>query len=353
MKIAIINDTHWGVRNDSQHFLDYFKRFVDNIFLPYLDEHHIDTVIHLGDIVDRRKYINFVTLRHLKDTLLHPILDRGIDFHVIIGNHDVPYKNTNDINSMAELFDKHKVSYYSDPSVQTFDGTDILFLPWINSSNYSDSMNHIKNSKAQVCFGHLEIAGSPMMRGVTNEHGMSVEDFKNFDMVVSGHFHTKSTNSNINYLGTQYELTWSDYQDPKGFHIFDTNTRELEMIRNPYRMFHKIFYDDVKKTSDEILHQDYSMYEGTYVKVVTQQKENPYTFDLFMDKLHQESPIAIQIVDDHLNLHLEGDDDLINQTQDTVTILSKYIENMETTVPKKKLDSLMRTLYNEALYMEI
>jgi hypothetical protein len=118
-------------------------------------------------------------------------------------------------------------------------------------------------------------------------------------------------------------------------------------------MFHKIFYDDVKKTSDEILHQDYSMYEGTYVKVVTQQKENPYTFDLFMDKLHQESPIAIQIVDDHLNLHLEGDDDLINQTQDTVTILSKYIENMETSVPKKKLDSLMRTLYNEALYMEV
>ena len=141
MKIALINDTHWGIRNDSQFFLDYFKRFVDNIFLPYLDEHQITTVIHLGDIVDRRKYINFVTLRHLKDTLLHPLLDRGVDFHVIIGNHDVPYKNTNDINSMSELFDQHNVSYYSEPSVQSFDGTDILFVPWINTENYEPHTN--------------------------------------------------------------------------------------------------------------------------------------------------------------------------------------------------------------------
>ena len=113
MKIAIINDTHWGARNDSQQFLDYFKKFVDNIFLPYIDENKIDTVIHLGDIVDRRKYINYVTLRHLKDNLIQPLLKRQIDLHVIIGNHDVPYKNTNDINSMAELFDKHSVKYYS------------------------------------------------------------------------------------------------------------------------------------------------------------------------------------------------------------------------------------------------
>ena len=353
MKIAIINDTHWGARNDSQQFLDYFKKFVDNIFLPYIDENKIDTVIHLGDIVDRRKYINYVTLRHLKDNLIQPLLKRQIDLHVIIGNHDVPYKNTNDINSMAELFDKHSVRYYSEPEMVTFDYTDILFVPWINTSNYAKSLDMIKNTKAQICMGHLEIAGCTLMRGITSDHGISIDTFKHFDTVLSGHFHTKSTSSNVHYLGTQYELTWSDYQDPKGFHVFDTKTREIEMIRNPYRMFHKVFYDDVKNTSDEILHKDYSMYGNTYVKVITQEKENPYTFDLFMDKLYQENPIAVQIVDDHLNLHLEGDDDLINQTQDTVTILSNYIENMETSVPKKRLDNLMRTLYNEALYMEV
>ena len=172
MKIAIINDTHWGARNDSQQFLDYFKKFVDNIFLPYIDENEIDTVIHLGDIVDRRKYINYVTLRHLKDNLIQPLLKRQIDLHVIIGNHDVPYKNTNDINSMAELFDKHSVRYYSEPEMVTFDYTDILFVPWINTSNYAKSLDMIKNTKAQICMGHLEIAGCTLMRGITSDHGI-------------------------------------------------------------------------------------------------------------------------------------------------------------------------------------
>ena len=150
MKVALVTDTHFGARNDSNIFDEYFYKFYDNIFFPYLEKNNIKTLIHLGDIVDRRKYINFVTLRHLKDTLLHPLLDRGVDFHVIIGNHDVPYKNTNDINSMAELFDQHNVSYYSEPSVQSFDGTDILFVPWINTENYANSMNHIQTSKAQI-----------------------------------------------------------------------------------------------------------------------------------------------------------------------------------------------------------
>jgi hypothetical protein len=72
-----------------------------------------------------------------------------------------------------------------------------------------------------------------------------------------------------------------------------------------------------------------------------------------MDKLYQANPVNIQIVDDHLNLNLEDDEDIVNEAEDTVTILSKYIDNMETNVPKKRLDNLMRTLYNEALYMEV
>ena len=353
MKIALITDTHWGVRNDAHHFLNYMGKFYDNIFFPYLEENGIETVIHLGDIVDRRKYINFVTLRHLKDTFLNRIAEMNIDLHVIIGNHDVPYKNTNDINSMRELFDKHDVSSYWEPATINFDGCDIALMPWINNSNYAQAIQHMKDTPAQILFGHLEIAGCLMMRGMTNEHGMDVGDFSKFDLVASGHFHTKSVTKNIHYLGCPYELTWSDYQDPKGFHIFDTDTRELEFVRNPYRMFNKLFYDDTGKEASDILEKDFSGYEGSYVKVVTQSKENPYWFDQFMDKLYQSNPVNIQIVDDHLNLNLEDDEDIVNEAEDTVTILSKYIDNMETNVSKKRLDNLMRSLYNEALYMEV
>ena len=100
MKIAIVTDTHWGARSDAVSFLDYFSKFYDNVFFPYLDKHGIDTVLHLGDIVDRRKFINYVTLNRLKDKFLNPIIKRNIDFHCIVGNHDVPYRNTNDINAL-------------------------------------------------------------------------------------------------------------------------------------------------------------------------------------------------------------------------------------------------------------
>lgn len=352
MKIALVTDTHWGIRNDSSIFLDYFYKFYNNIFFPYLKDNNIKTICHLGDIVDRRKYINYVTLRHLKENFIDRCSNENIDLHVIVGNHDVPYKNTNEVNAMNELFDKSNIKYYSEPTDVMFDETLITIMPWINNSNYAESIEHIKNTPSQILFGHLEIAGCLMNRGVVNDHGMNVTDFSKFDMVCSGHFHTKSTKNNVNYLGCPYELTWADYQDPKGFHIFDTETREIEFIENPYRMFHKLFYDDSEKTQQQIMDIDFDSFEGTFVKVVTQNKSNPYWFDLFMDKLYQSNPFNIQVVDDHLNLNLEDDDDIINEAEDTLTILSKYIDGTSTRVSKKKLDILMRSLYNEALHME-
>lgn len=351
MKIALITDTHWGVRNDSIAFLDHFDRFYNDVFFPALEKRNIKTVIHLGDIVDRRKYISYVTLRRMKDTFISKL--EKYDTHVIIGNHDVPYKNSNEINSMQELFDQHNIKYYSEPETLTFDGCDILLMPWINNSNYSDSLSAMRNTSAQIMFGHLEIAGCLMMRGMLNEHGMKIEDFEKFELVASGHFHTKSVNKNIHYLGCPYELTWSDYQDPKGFHIFDTETRELEFVKNPNHMFHKIFYSDQNKTLDELMEYDFAPYKDSYVKVVKNSVDNPYWFDKFMDELIRSEPINIQVVDDHLNLDLEDDEDLVNEAEDTLTILSKYIDGMGEAVPKKRLDTLMRSLYNEALHMEI
>ena len=352
MKIALVTDTHWGIRGDSQIFLDYFGEFYNNVFFPYLQENNIKTICHLGDIVDRRKFINYVTLRHLKTDFIDRCINDDIDLHVIVGNHDVPYKNTNEVNAMQELFDRSNIKYYSEAEDVMFDDTLITIMPWINSGNYKNSVDHIKNTPAQILFGHLEIAGCLMNRGVVNDHGMDVADFSRFDIVCSGHFHTKSTKNNVNYLGCPYELTWADYQDPKGFHIFDTETRELQFIENPYRMFHKLFYDDSDKTHEQIMDIDFDSFEGTFVKVVTQSKNNPYWFDMFMDKLYQSNPFNIQVVDDHLNLNLEDDDDIINEAEDTLTILSKYIDGIETRVPKKRLDNLMKSLYNEALHME-
>ena len=44
MKIAIITDTHFGARNDSVQFDEYFYQFYEGQFFPYLQKNNIKTV---------------------------------------------------------------------------------------------------------------------------------------------------------------------------------------------------------------------------------------------------------------------------------------------------------------------
>jgi DNA repair exonuclease SbcCD nuclease subunit len=353
MKIALITDTHWGARGDSPAFAEYFNRFYYEHFFPYLAEHGINNIFHLGDIVDRRKYINFVTARHLRRFVEH-CDSSGIHLDVIIGNHDTSFKNTNEVNSMRELFEhsKYDINYYSDPIVVKLGDVDIAVLPWICSGNYEESMEFIKKTNAQVLFGHLELAGFEMYKGAVNDNGFDSKIFDKFDLVCSGHFHHKSTRGNINYLGAPYEMSWSDYNDPRGFHVFDTETRELEFIRNPLTMFNKVHYHDQDKTLDEIMAVDFDHYKGSYVKLIVHTKTNPYWFDMFVDKIEKAGVLDLQVVDDNLNLQLEDDGDIVNEAEDTLTVLSKVVEQVDSRVDKKVLYTFLSSLYTEALSVE-
>ncbi len=358
MKIAVLGDTHFGARNDNSAFHDYIERFYVNVFFPYLKDNKIKHIIQLGDLFDRRKYVNFFTLKRSRDYFFDPIATNDLRMSVFVGNHDTYYKNTNEVNSPELLLQEYSkyVHIYSEPTDLYLDGEDspVALLPWVCSGNYADSMNYVQNTKAQVLLGHLELAGFEMYRGITNDHGMDAKLFDKFDVVMSGHFHHKSSKGNVHYLGTPYEMTWSDYNDPKGFHIFDTDTRSLTFVENPYKLFRKWFYDDTKWEGPEHLDTlNFDEVKDTFVKVVVKNKNNPYWFDLYIDRLEKAGVIDLQVVDDHLHLDLEDDGDITNDAEDTLTILRKVIDGIEhNTVPKKELDLFLTTLYNEALYVE-
>jgi hypothetical protein len=144
------------------------------------------------------------------------------------------------------------------------------------------------------------------------------------------------------------EFTWSDYNDKKYFHIFDTEDQSLTPIHNPITMFEKGFYDDAKETFETISEKDYSNYTGKFVKIIVVNKDNPYWFDTFLDKVHAASPLHVSVVDDNKHMDFYGDDD-IEDVEDTLTILSNYIDGLEIQGKKKPLNELMTTLYNEAL----
>ena len=352
MKIAVVNDTHAGARSDSLAFNDYFFKFWDGVFFPYLKEHNIKHVIHLGDMVDRRKYINFVILNSWRKKFVERLRDKKIKLDLIVGNHDVPWRNTNEVNAMTELFGKFEnVRIFSDPCEIKYDDLDVLLLPWINSENREASVDLIKKTKAQIVLGHLEIAGFEMERGCVCHEGMARADFDKFDMVISGHFHHKSTDGTIFYLGTQYEITWGDFGSDKGFHVFDTDTRELTFVRNPHKMFHKIVYDDTEKDFD-YKKIDISGCSGAYVKIVILNKTNPYIFDRFLEKLYKESPLDITIAEDTNELLTPDEEDANIVAEDTLTILHKYADKINEEIDTDRLKKLLRELYVESMNIE-
>lgn len=353
MKICILGDTHFGARNDGPAFHKFFERFYAECFFPYMEEHGIDYVIQLGDVFDRRKYINFNTLQESHRYFFQPLDSRLEKSWLLVGNHDTYYKNTNDVNSPALLLQQYEnIHAVTSPYETSFGGTSILFIPWICDDNHEEVMEAINKSKSQIVVGHFEIDGFEMYRGSVHQGGMSRDVFDKFELVLSGHFHHRSKHGNIHYLGTPYEMTWSDYDDPKGFHILDTDTRELTFVENPFRMFYKVFYDDTDKQTAEVLSIDFEKYKETYVKLIVQNKTNPYTFDLFVTKLEEAGVHNVQVVDDHKHLDAMSDDEIVEEAENTLSLLTKYVRQMDDSIDKPQLEDLMRHLYQEALSVE-
>ena len=354
MKIALINDTHAGARGDSLLFNEFFFKFWEGTFFPYLKDNGITHIVHLGDVVDRRKFINYVILNQWRKRFFDVLEREGITMDVIVGNHDVTYKNTNEINAMHELFDRYdNINVFIDPVERTYDGLQIALMPWINSSNYENSLQFLQDTKSEIVFGHFEISGFEMDRGNVCQAGLDKKIFNRFDMVLSGHFHHKSSDGTIYYLGNQYEITWSDYNDQRGFHVFDTNTRDLTFIPNPCRMFYKISYDDTEQSFESWKDYDFSVHKDTYVKVVVVNKTNAYLFDSVLEQLNKAGVADIAIVEDFSDTTTDDDQELIDQAEDTMTILSKYIDGLTLDVDSVKLKNLMRELYIESLNVEV
>jgi predicted phosphodiesterase len=345
MKLALVTDTHAGIRGDSDTFAEYQERFWYEQFFPYLEEHGITSIVHLGDVTDRRKWVSYKTLHRFKQ-----VMDKmrfEYDLSIIIGNHDTYYKNTNRVNSMDCLFD-NGIDVYDEVAEATFDGLDVLIVPWINSDNEKNTLKRIKESKSTVCFGHLNLAGFPFAKGIVSTDGMNKGVFRKFDMVFSGHFHTRSHADNIWYLGSPFEQTWIDYGEARGFHVFDTETLELEFVPNPHKMFSKVFYDaDVE---DEFLKNkiDFDTYKRNAVKVVANEINDQYIFDKFIVEMEAADPWHLQIID---NTDAASRDDIEIEhieSKGTLELLNDYVEQTQYD-NKDDVKGLMKSLFEEAI----
>ena len=268
MKIAIITDQHFGARKNSKLFHDYFLKFYNDVFFPTLEQEGITTIVDMGDTFDSRKGIDFSALSWAKNNYYDKLKDYTI--HTIVGNHTAYYKNTNEVNAVDLLLREYdNVKIYSQPTEIKIDNLDILLVPWINPENEDQTFKCLTNTKCDVVMGHLELNGFHATQGHIQEHGTPVSAFERFTRVYSGHYHIRSNKENIYYLGNPYEMFWNDWNNTRGFHLFDTETLEHTPVDNPYTIFKKIFYEDTPYQTF-----DTRKYEGKIVKVIERQKSD-------------------------------------------------------------------------------
>jgi len=231
----------------------------------------------------------------------------------------------------------------------------ITVIPWICNQTKEEAYRLIHSNSSRFLFGHLQISGFEMDRGRFAEEGEEITGFTKYDAVLTGHFHHKSSYGSIHYLGSPYEMTWKDFDDPKGFHIFDTETSQLEYIENPYKIFIKLVYDDDAHNLDQLIESvtSCSNIKNAYAKVIIKNKNNTFWYDTFIDKITESGISDLQIVEDHYNLNISPDNDIICQAEDTLTILTKYIGTIDVNVDTFKLDQLLRELHEEAGLMRV
>ena len=345
MKIGLITDTHYNFRKANKAFHEYFERFYNDIFFPNLKKNKIKTVVHLGDAFDNRKGVDYWALQWAKRNVYDKFEQLGITVYSIVGNHDAYYKNTNEINAIDSLLSEYSnVIKISSPSEFTIGELNTVCLPWICGDNEKETFDLLNKTDAKVVFGHLELNGFMAHPGHLNKDGMSKEIFNKFDRVFSGHYHTRSDDGKVFYLGNPYQMFWSDVNDVRGFHYFDTDTYKLDFIKNPHSMFERIYYDDA------IPEIDYSLFSNKMIKVVVRKKEDQLKFDNFIDLLTHQNPSELKIIENY-----EVEDSFVDYTdveiEDTLTILNKYVEESEFDLNKDMIKKILKDTYKEALEM--
>ena len=347
MKIAIITDQHFGARKNSKLFHDYFLKFYEDIFFPTLIKEGITTIVDMGDTFDSRKGIDFVSLEWAKNNYYDKLEELGITIHTIIGNHTAYYKNTNDLSGVGLFLREYdNVKIYSEAEEVTLDKTKFLFVPWINSENQNKTFELIEESDSPCVMGHLELNGFMATRGHYMEHGMDANIFDKFDRVFTGHYHMRSNQGNVFYLGNPYEMYWNDVNDrERGFHLFDTDTLVHTPVNNPYQIFHNLYYED---TPHQML--DITKYNQKILKVIVRKKSDPKQFEKYIDKLYSSNLAEPKIVENFD--FTEGEEFEADESEDTISLLNRYIQESEVDLDKSVITEILQDVYREACEVE-
>ena len=337
MKIAVISDIHFGVNYGKGDYQNYQRDYFRDFWVS-LDQHQCNTIFFLGDFFHHRRMVNFDTVQLAVECWFKPAMDRGTQIYMLVGNHDVFYKSTNDLNSLDLLCWNKNITVISEPTTIDVSGHKYCFLPWINAENKQRAFDELEKTPASIVLSHLELQlDNPHIHGQ-----MELDRLAKFHTVFSGHFHTPAlkdiTGCRLQYLGSPYEMTWNDYgiQD-RGFYIFDTESKNYELIKNtrPIHFYHK-------------LGEDISWIQPWHsIRCVVPSGMGNLDYEIAMSALKKVQVMRVQMLQEEKEDEDSEAIEMIGEGMDILDVLLKYAENNAGDFDKDKMRTIIENLWEE------
>jgi DNA repair exonuclease SbcCD nuclease subunit len=253
MKVILLGDTHFGIKQFSMSFFDNQIKFFKNQLFPYMKKNKIDTIWQLGDFFDHRTTADIRFLKEIKEQFFDELVANGFYIHTLVGNHDIFHRQSREITLIeqfaqlySENFKVYKERTYVDICKQK-----CYIVPWIV---HGEPFEYKEIKDVDAVLGHFEIANFEMVKGHLSQANLTSEFFSKgtrIKNVFSGHYHIKNSNGFINYLGSPYQLNWGDYNLENGFYVWDGKDPVFFQNQESLRYI-KLKYDDSTKKPLEI-----------------------------------------------------------------------------------------------------
>lgn len=361
MKIMILGDLHWGARSDNTTFLESFADYFDNVFFPLVEKTKPDIIVQVGDVFDKRSYLNVNTLYYVRTRFIEPLRKVGIPSFILPGNHDIYFKNTNRVNSFEEVFgylpeakDQKESVHDVHLVLKPTEVAGLLLMPWISPDDAEQSLAALRATSARYCFGHFDFAGFDFGGGRKSEEGFDRDLFKQFELVISGHYHTRQKSGNIFYCGVPYEKTWEDYDNWVGVHILDTETGKVTAYPNNNRMHYVVNWRDggydISPAVGDCL-DDLASLAKKIVRVMVHDNKHPVKLEKLIGKISAVKPESVTVV--HKSLSVDGakvlDELREANPDDTITTIRTYVGNMEGVPEKDAVLEILVDLHSKAV----
>ena len=346
-KICFLGDIHIGARNASNVVCEHQLKFFENELFPYLKANKISTIVQLGDLFDNRKNSNHYILSEWKIRFFDYLEKNKINLITLIGNHDIFHRNNLKINATSLILGKYKnITIIEEPSEIMIGDTQFAVIPWVCDENREEVSKVLLTSISNYCLCHAEFKGFAMQKGIEGHGTEETHLYDKFDLVLSGHYHTRSHVNNILYTGIPFELTWADYDDQKGFHVFDEESHNFDFVKTRTQLFTKIEYvgNDTNLPSSDII-------TDCYVKLIVIDKGDSSKLESFISKLNNMNPIELKVIESDVNFSSDDNVETNIELKSTINLIQDFVNNNETTLDKNRLNMMLGELYVESQEM--